>query len=95
MTRSLPACAPTPFPENSGRRAFISLASDMCHNIDQEDAYIEPMYPDILKEYCFLYYLDEDSLTQAAGALWEFDPEGFSRWMQKIATDFPIAVEPV
>lgn len=28
----------------------------MCHNIDQEDAYIEPMYPDILKEYCFLYY---------------------------------------
>lgn len=46
-------------------------------------------YPDILKEYCFLYYLDEDRITETAGDLWSFDPEGFSRWMEKIVTDFP------
>ena len=61
----------------------------MCHNIDQEDAYIEPMYPDILKEYCFLYYLDEDRTTEAARDLWSFDPDGFSSWIEKIVTDFP------
>lgn len=77
------------FPGKQRQARFISLVADMCHNIDQEDAYIEPMYPDILKEYCFLYYLDEDRITEAAGDLWSFDPEGFSLWMEKIVTDFP------
>ena len=77
------------FPGKQRQERFISLVSDMCHNIDQVDAYIEPMYPDILKEYCFLYYLDEDGITQATGDLWSFDPDGFSRWMEKIVTDFP------
>lgn len=77
------------FPGKQRQVRFISLVSDMCHNIDQADAYIEPMYPDILKEYCFLYYLDEDRITETAGDLWSFDPEGFSRWMEKIVTDFP------
>lgn len=77
------------FPGKQRRGRFISLVSDMCHNIDQKDAYIEPMYPDILKEYCFLYYLDEDRTTEAARDLWSFDPDGFSHWIEKIVTDFP------
>lgn len=77
------------FPGKQRKDRFISLVSDMCHNIDQEDAYIEPMYPDILKEYCFLYYLDEDRTTEAARDLWSFDPDGFSSWIEKIVTDFP------
>lgn len=77
------------FPGKQRQARFISLVADMCHNIDQADAYIEPMYPDILKEYCFLYYLEEDRLVDAARELWSFDPDGFSLRMEKIVTDFP------
>lgn len=77
------------FPGEQRQARFISLVSDMCHNMDQVDAFIEPLYPDILKEYCYLYYVDNDRLTETAKDLWTFDPDGFSRWMEKIITDFP------
>lgn len=77
------------FPGRQRQETFLSLISDMCHHIGRPDACIQPMYPDLLKEYCFLYYLDEDRLTQTAADLWAFCPRGFSFWLERLAVDFP------
>ncbi len=77
------------FPGKQRQERFISLIADMCHSLSQDDAYIEPMYPDIIKEYCFLYYLDMDSAAGFSKDLWEFAPDKFSRYLVKILGDFP------
>lgn len=77
------------FPGKQRQERFISLIADMCHSIGQDDAYIEPMYPDIIKEYCFLYYLDMDSVVELSSSLWDFAPEKFSKYLVKLLGDFP------
>ena len=77
------------FPGKQRQERFISLVSDMCHSIGHDDAYIEVMYPDVIKEFCFLYYLDEDNVIPFSRDLWEFEPKSFSRLLIKIFGDFP------
>lgn len=77
------------FPGKQRQERFVSLIADMCHNIGQDNAYIEPMYPDLIKEYCFLYYLDMDTVVEVSCDLWNFAPEKFSKYLIKLLRDFP------
>lgn len=77
------------FPGKQRQERFISLVADMCHSIGQEDAYIELMYPDLIKEYCFLYYLDMEQVTAFSKDAWDFAPGNFSAFLIKILRDFP------
>ncbi|MCH5277206.1 MAG: SIR2 family protein [Desulfovibrionaceae bacterium] len=77
------------FPGKQRQEKYISLIADMCHNIGQGDAYIEPMYPDLIKEYCFLYYTDMSRIIEVSHDLWNFAPKKFSKYLIRIAEDFP------
>lgn len=77
------------FPGKQRQERWISLIADMCHNIGQDDAYIEPMYPDIIKEYCFLYYLEMDRVVEVSRDLWDAAPEKFATYLIKVMEDFP------
>lgn len=65
-----------------------SLIGSICHNnIDRVE--IAPLFPDILKEYMFYYYSDENRLDDVVKELWRNVPRDFSIFIKRCINDFP------
>lgn len=69
-----------------------SIISAICQTIDGNKYTIEPMFPDIIKEYMFSYYMEEDRLNAVMAELWKNDARNCSDFIQKCLTDFPESV---
>lgn len=58
------------------RAEFLqSLLGDAAQEITNDAAVIRPQYPDIIKEYMFLFFTDEDDLSGVSQELWEDCPQ--------------------
>lgn len=77
------------FPGKQRQEAAQSLVSSVCQNMDQEDAAIAPLFPDLIKEYMFYYYMDESRLSFVMSELWQNAAHDFSIFITRCLTDFP------
>ena len=65
-----------------------SLFSDSAHEVDPHPKFLKPLYPDIIKEFMFLYYLDREDMRVFAEELWRHCPAEFTMFLSHCAVDF-------
>ena len=65
-----------------------SLFSDSAHEVDPHPKFLKPLYPDIIKEYMFLDYLDWEDMRVFAEELWRHCPAEFTMFLSHCAVDF-------
>ena len=66
-----------------------SLINSFCQNVDREHALIAPQFPDIIKEYMFAYYADENFLPMMMKEIWQDAASDFSTFIRRCMMDFP------
>lgn len=66
-----------------------SLINSFCQNVDREHALIAPQFPDIIKEYMFAYYADENFLPMMMKEIWQDAASAFSTFIRRCMMDFP------
>ena len=73
----------------SQRLEFLqSLIEDAAQEITDCSAVIKPQYPDIIKEYMFLYFMDEDEISDVSKELWEHCPQEYNSFLVRCISDF-------
>ncbi len=77
------------FPGRQGESAATEMFAAVCQNVGSHDKAIMPMYPDILKEYMFFYYMDENRLPYVMKEIWKNIPSCFSTFITRCLSDFP------
>lgn len=70
------------------KERLITLVTDAEQSLKIEEAVLEPMYPDIIKEAMFLYYADEDELDEIGEELWANCPQSFMTFLSRVLIDF-------
>ena len=50
---------------------------------------IEPLYPDLIKEYMFCFYMDDSRLSEVLNELWQNEASKFAIFITRALTDFP------
>lgn len=77
------------FPGTQGAGKRHAILSAFCQSLDGEAAVLEPLYPDLIKEYMFCCYAEEDRLRPMLDELWQNAAEKFSVFLTRCLTDFP------
>lgn len=77
------------FPGRQQREKIQALLHSICQNIEDDKQAIVPMFPDIIKEYMFYFYMDEERLPSVMNELWENAAHDFSVFITRCMTDFP------
>lgn len=77
------------FPGKQGREEARAVINSVCQNMDQENAAIVPLFPDIIKEYMFFYYMDETRLASVMNEIWQNAAHSFAVFITRCMTDFP------
>ncbi len=77
------------FPGKQGESVAVETLAALCQNIGSHDKTIAPMYPDILKEYMFFYYMDAIRLPSVMREIWKNIPNDFSTFITRCLSDFP------
>lgn len=70
------------------RKININIADTMS-SLENIENFINPQYPDIIKEYMFLYYTDEEEMEKVCTELWENAASQFGTFLGRCAMDFP------
>lgn len=76
-------------PGKQRQESLETYIASMCQSLNNTALVIEPMYPDIIKEYMFLYYSDDEERLALANELLIVNPKPFSRFLAKAINDFP------
>lgn len=66
-------------------QTILSDTSQALENTEQE---LKPLYPDIIKEFMFLYYLDKDDMQDISKELWAACPMEFNMFLSRCILDF-------
>lgn len=66
-----------------------SLVGDASQALEPFEQVLKPLFPDIIKEYMFLNYVDESELMAFGEELWENNPDDFMRFLGRTLIDFP------
>ena len=78
----------TTLPGKQRRETMTTFLSDVTQNLIRNDDVINPMFPDIFKEYMFIFYTDVDHCTEIAEELWRNAGKAFSVFLHKALNDF-------
>lgn len=71
------------------RTDFLTgLLKDAAQDILTGTEKLHVLYPDIIKEYMFLYYLDGDDIVELSRKLWNTVPEDYNAFLGRCLTDF-------
>lgn len=77
------------FPGRQREQTQQTLINFVCQNIDETNQLIAPLFPDIIKEYMFSYYMEEDRLPDMMNEIWQNAAHDFSIFIARCMTDFP------
>jgi hypothetical protein len=77
------------FPGKQRQEEKISVVTAVCQNVGDESEEIVPMFPDIIKEYMFYYYSDEEALPEIMSEIWQNAAADFTIFITRCLTDFP------
>ncbi len=67
---------------------LTSLLGDAAQEMEPDAEIIKSLYPDIIKEAMFLYYVGEDELEAVGAELWGSCPEAFMAFLSRLLVDF-------
>ena len=62
------------FPGRQREEQTMTLLDAVCQNIEKREAVIAPLFPDIIKEYMFCFYMEEERLQEVTDELWQNVP---------------------
>ena len=65
-----------------------TLINSLCQNIDEAQLIIAPQFPDIIKEYMFMFYTDEEQLPEVMQEIWMNAAAPFSTFIMRCLMDF-------
>lgn len=65
-----------------------NLINSLCQNIDQAHKIVVPQFPDIIKEYMFSFYTDEEALSEMMKEIWQDAAADFSVFITRCLMDF-------
>lgn len=79
------------FPGDQRKESLQALIVSMCQSVDgsSDTDVITPLYPDILKEFMLLYYMDSTQRIALANYLWGRHPQNFFIFIRRAISDFP------
>lgn len=77
------------FPGRQRSEYQHNLINSVCQNIDETNELIAPLFPDIIKEYMFCYYMEDERLPEVISELWQNAAHDFSVFLTRCLTDFP------
>ena len=71
------------------RKDFLTgLLKDASQDILEGTEVLHVLYPDIVKEYMFLYYFEEEDIREVSGLLWRNCPAEYNAFLSRCLTDF-------
>ena len=77
------------FPGKQREEEKKAIFATICQNLDENSVEIEPLYPDLIKEYMFCFYMDDSRLPGVLNELWQNEASKFSTFITRSLTDFP------
>ncbi len=77
------------FPGRQRMEEAKAIINSVCQNMDKDNGAIIPLFPDIIKEYMFYYYMDEERLPAVMNEIWQNAAHDFSLFITRCMTDFP------
>lgn len=77
------------FPGMQRAERMRLLVAEMCQSVEKDDTCIEPLYPDIIKEYMLKEYYTDEERQKLADELWRESGEEFAVFLRRCITDFP------
>lgn len=77
------------FPGMQRTERMRVLIAEMCQSVEKDDTCIEPLYPDIIKEYMLKEYCTDEERRKLANELWKENGEEFAVFLRRCITDFP------
>ena len=76
------------FPGKQKMELQNTLINSLCQNIDEAQLIIAPQFPDIIKEYMFKFYTDEEQLPEVMQEIWLNAAAPFSTFIMRCLMDF-------
>ena len=70
------------------KESLETFIADICQSINNDGKVILPLYPDIIKEYMFAFYNDEETVLEICEELWQNVGKEFSTFLYRCLTDF-------
>ena len=67
---------------------IIRIPKDASQDILEGTEVLHVLYPDIVKEYMFLYYFEEEDIREVSGLLWRNCPAEYNAFLSRCLTDF-------
>lgn len=77
------------FPGKQRHEQRNSLINQVCQDINMDNEFIAPLFPDVLKEYMFCFYMEEDRLNDVMNEIWRHAASSFSVFIARCLMDFP------
>ena len=77
------------FPGKQQEEQRSALLASVCHSLRPGEYEMEPMYPDLVKEYMFYFYSDAEALPDVLRELWQNAAKDFSIFITRCRMDFP------
>lgn len=67
---------------------LCSILRDTSQSLDTTDCILKPLYPDIIKEYMFLYYLEDEDRKEMSVEAWNNCPVEYNMFLSRCIMDF-------
>lgn len=77
------------FPGKQRTETRQTLLNFVCQNIDESNQLIAPLFPDLIKEYMFCFYAQEERLPDVMNEIWQNAAHDFAVFIERCLTDFP------
>lgn len=77
------------FPGKQREEEKKAIFATICQNVNENSLEIEPLYPDLIKEYMFCFYMDDSRLSEVLNELWQNEASKFAIFITRALTDFP------
>lgn len=77
------------FPGKQQKEWQQSLINYFCQNINTGNTLVAPLFPDIIKEFMFYYYTEQERLPGMMKEIWQNATIDFSRFLIRCMSDFP------
>ena len=66
-----------------------SVINSICQNIDKNNVFIAPLFPDLIKEYMFFFFAEPERLNDMMNEIWQNSAADFAIFITRCKTDFP------
>lgn len=77
------------FPGQQRNEVKTAILTSFCQNDESGATEIIPLFPDIIKEFMFYFYAEEDTLHEVMKEIWQNAASDFTVFITRCLSDFP------